>query len=128
MCFTRSLKYFKFMKIYRRLFAKKLQSLMRLRNISQIELADKLGVSAAAVSRWVNAHDFPEDERLVDINEALEVEEDYWIGAELGIQDPLRRLVSGMSRLNEDQISRALSLIESIASESSTSVSRSSVK
>ena len=61
-------------------FGKRIADFRRKQNLSQAELAEKLGVSAQAVSKWETAMAFPDIELLlelsklygVSINELLE--------------------------------------------------------
>lgn len=51
-----------------------LKEIMRQKNISSVELAEKLGVSKATVSYWINGKVFPSQETIVNISKILCVE------------------------------------------------------
>lgn len=51
-----------------------LKEIMRQKNISSVELAEKLGVSKATVSYWINGKVFPSQETIVNISNILCVE------------------------------------------------------
>lgn len=53
-----------------------LKEIMRQKNISSVELAEKLGVSKATVSYWINGKVFPSQETIVNISKILCV--DVW--------------------------------------------------
>lgn len=54
------------MEIYRKQFGKKLHEAISERGIKQFQLAATLGVKPSTVSRWINGHDFPEDDRRLE--------------------------------------------------------------
>jgi Predicted transcriptional regulators len=58
----------------------KIAELRKLRNISQVELANALGVSKQAVSNWENDNVQPSIEMLVKIAEYFSVGTDYLLG------------------------------------------------
>ena len=65
------------MRIYREIFGKKLRA-ARKPKMTQEHLAELVGVNPASVSRWETGHDFPDDDRLPIICEALGVPLDYF--------------------------------------------------
>lgn len=54
-------------------FAEKLQSLRKSKGMSQENLAEELGVSRQAVSKWESGQSFPEIEKLVAVSELFGV-------------------------------------------------------
>ncbi|HHW94879.1 MAG TPA: helix-turn-helix transcriptional regulator [Mogibacterium sp.] len=72
---------------------------------SQEELADKLGVSRQAVSKWESAGSIPDLQRIIQLSELFEVSTDYllreeitpeytvpYIDTEVGTSKPIRRV------------------------------------
>ncbi len=59
------------------LFSKHLRAIREEKNISQKELADKLFVSAQAVSKWERNKSSPNPETIAKIADILEVSADY---------------------------------------------------
>lgn len=53
-----------------------LKEIMRQKGISSVELAEKLGVSKATISYWINGKVFPSQETIVNISKILCV--DVW--------------------------------------------------
>ena len=62
--------------------------LRRQKGISQEELADKLGVSRQAVSKWESEQSVPEMEKIIAMSEFFDVTTDYLLK---GIE-PIRRM------------------------------------
>lgn len=58
-------------------FAEKLTKLRRAQNYTQEQLADLLGVSRQAVSRWESSLAYPETEKLIKIGEMFDCSIDY---------------------------------------------------
>ena len=58
----------------------KIKQLRMARNISQVELARKLGVSKQSVSNWENDNIQPSIDMLVKISKCLSVSTDYLLG------------------------------------------------
>lgn len=57
--------------------ANRIKSLRKVKGITQEELADKLGVSRQAVSKWESEQSTPDLERVVIMSEFFEVTTDY---------------------------------------------------
>ena len=57
--------------------ADRIQDLRKRRGLSQEELADKLGVSRQAVSKWESGQSTPDIERIILMSEFFEVTTDY---------------------------------------------------
>lgn len=57
--------------------ADRIQYLRKQKGISQEELADKVGVSRQAVSKWESAQSTPDLEKIVTMSEIFEVTTDY---------------------------------------------------
>ena len=58
-------------------FSEKLYSLRKKNGLSQEQLAEGLGVSRQAISKWESGHAVPETEKLLVISEYFEVSLDY---------------------------------------------------
>ncbi|GHV13237.1 transcriptional regulator [Clostridia bacterium] len=57
--------------------ADRIQHLRKSKGISQEELADKIGVSRQAVSKWESEQSFPEMDKIIIISDFFEVTTDY---------------------------------------------------
>ena len=57
--------------------ADRIQSLRKARGISQEELADRLGVSRQAVSKWESEQSMPDLNKIIALSEYFEVTTDY---------------------------------------------------
>ena len=57
--------------------ADRIQSLRKAKSISQEELADKLGVSRQAVSKWESEQSIPDVEKIIILSDFFEVTTDY---------------------------------------------------
>lgn len=57
--------------------ADRIQSLRKTKGISQEELADKIGVSRQAVSKWESEQSLPDIEKIIALSEYFEVTTDY---------------------------------------------------
>lgn len=58
-------------------FGQRLQQLRKTKGLSQEELADRVGVSRQAVSKWESGQTAPDLERLVALSEQLDTTTDY---------------------------------------------------
>lgn len=57
--------------------ANRIQTLRKRRGISQEELADKIGVSRQAVSKWESGQSFPDIEKIILLSDYFKVTTDY---------------------------------------------------
>lgn len=63
--------------------AGRIQSLRKSKGLSQEDLADKIGVSRQAVSKWESEQSFPEIDKIILLSDCFEVTTDYLLkGAE----------------------------------------------
>ena len=63
--------------------ADRIQHLRKARGLSQEELADQIGVSRQAISKWESAQSFPEIDKIIALSAFFEVTTDYILtGAE----------------------------------------------
>jgi transcriptional regulator with XRE-family HTH domain len=69
-------------------FAEKLVQLRKASGLSQEELADRLGVSRQAVSRWEQGSSYPDLPNLQRITEEFGVSADYLIGTNYAAPSP----------------------------------------
>lgn len=58
-------------------FGEKLRNVRKQRNVTQEELADALGVSRQAISKWESDSGYPETEKLMAISKTLNISIDY---------------------------------------------------
>lgn len=61
-------------------FSEQLLALRRMKGLSQEELAEQVGVSRQAVSKWENGETAPDLQKLLALSETLEVSLDYLCG------------------------------------------------
>lgn len=57
--------------------AQRIQELRKAKGLSQEELADRIGVSRQAVSKWESAQSLPEYDKLIMLSDFFEVTTDY---------------------------------------------------
>lgn len=70
----------------------RIQELRKIKGLSQEQLADILGVSRQAVSKWESGQSLPEIEKLITMSELFEVTVDYMLkGESLSRQNGKRR-------------------------------------
>lgn len=68
-------------------FADNLQSIRKEKQLSQEELAEKIGVSRQAVSKWEQGSGYPETEKLLVLSQELHVSLDYLMLGEMGTME-----------------------------------------
>lgn len=61
-------------------FAEKLKELRKEKDLTQKEIANKLGVSRVAYTNWENGNREPNIERLVKLADYFDVSIDYLVG------------------------------------------------
>lgn len=65
----------------------RIQSLRKIKGISQEELADKIGVSRQAVSKWESEQSIPDIEKIILLSDYFEVTTDYLLKGIESTQD-----------------------------------------
>jgi transcriptional regulator with XRE-family HTH domain len=83
-------------------FGQRLASLLAQRGVTQLELAARVGVTRAAMSRYVSGDREPRFVTLVRIAEELDVHVDELLGTGTGSVDAAVRLVA-RARLTDEQ-------------------------
>ena len=68
-------------------FSEKLRNLRKDSGLSQEELAEQMGVSRQAVSKWENGQGFPETEKLLMMGSLFNVSLDYLLKSDEGTND-----------------------------------------
>lgn len=58
-------------------FAEKITALRKSRELTQEQLAERLGISRQSVSKWENGSVFPEMEKIVELSRIFDVTLDY---------------------------------------------------
>ena len=58
-------------------FAKRLRALRDSRGFEDTKIAEKLGVSAQAVGKWMNARNLPDTQHICDLSDLFGVSTDY---------------------------------------------------
>jgi len=73
-------------------FADNLQSIRREKHISQEELAEIIGVSRQAISKWEQGSGYPETEKLLVLAKGLNVSLDYLMLGEMKAAENIKTL------------------------------------
>ncbi len=91
-------------------FGNRLAEARKRRNITQEQLAEKLGVTRQAVSRWESDMAFPETDKLVRMAELLEVSCDYLLRD--GLDEGGKPSPGPVTRLLADMVGRRLKRLD----------------
>ena len=75
-------------------FGEKLKTIRKSRNLTQLELSQRLGVSKGTVSAYEQGLSYPSIETLVKITSILNISSDYL----LGISDELSFKLGGLNK------------------------------
>lgn len=67
-------------------FAENLKLIRKERNVTQEELAELLGVSRQAISKWESGNGYPETEKLITISQKLNISIDYLLNDKSNIE------------------------------------------
>lgn len=86
-----------------------IRELRNIRGISQIQLANKLGVTKQSVSNWENDNILPSIEMLVKIANFFEVSTDYLLGLD-------KKRTLDVENLTEIQISHIQLIVDDLRS------------
>lgn len=88
------------------MFHERVRALRQARNMSQVELAKRLGVTKQSVSNWENDNIQPSIEMLMRIAEVLDVSTDYLLGLNstrvINASGLSEEVVAHLSQLVED--------------------------
>ena len=84
-----------------------IRELRNIRGISQIQLANKLGVTKQSVSNWENDNILPSIEMLVKIANFFEVSTDYLLGLD-------KKRTLDVENLTEIQISHIQLIVDNL--------------
>ena len=87
------------------MFHERVRALRQARNMSQVELAKRLGVTKQSVSNWENDNIQPSIEMLMRIAEVLDVSTDYLLGLN-------STRVINVSGLSEEVVAHRSQLVE----------------
>lgn len=90
------------MDLFRKYFGRKLAKALAEKGLNQTNFADKVGVKAATISRWINGHDFPDDNRLQDIYRVLGVGEAYFDPQEQKPTPTVEKLLAALTELEKE--------------------------
>lgn len=77
-------------------FADNLQSIRKEKNLSQEELAERIGVSRQAVSKWEQGSGYPETEKLILLSQELNISLDYLMLGEMRIPETNKPLIGNI--------------------------------
>lgn len=89
-------------------FGEKLKTIRKSRNLTQLELSQRLGVSKGTVSAYEQGLSYPSIETLVKITSILNISSDYL----LGISDELSFKLGGLNKEQMQTILQFVALIE----------------
>ena len=88
------------------MFENRLKKLREFSNLTQKDLADKLGVTKQSVSNWENGNILPSIEMLVSIANFFSVSTDYLLGIERASEDNFKmqkvEIISRFQQLIDD--------------------------
>lgn len=88
------------------MLSQRIRELRRLRSMSQVDLADRLGVTKQSISNWENDNILPSVDMLVKIADFFGVSTDYLLGKEksdvLDVSDLPPEFVTHLRQLIED--------------------------
>ncbi|MBO5138716.1 MAG: helix-turn-helix transcriptional regulator [Bacilli bacterium] len=73
------------------MFGERLKLVLENRNISQIRLAQELGLTPPAINRWCNNVTEPDNKTIVKIANILNVSTDYLLGNDLNFDSELEK-------------------------------------
>ncbi len=79
-------------------FSENLQTIRKKNHMSQEELADLLGVSRQAVSKWENGEGYPEVEKLLILSKKLNISLDSLMAGSLPANEEPQKSASSMIR------------------------------
>ena len=101
------------------ILADKITELRKKNGWSQEELADKLGVSRQAVSKWEGAQSIPDLERVLAMSRLFGVSTDYLLKDEIEAEAPLsvpaEEVVSSVRRVTMEEAGEYLALVRTYA-------------
>ena len=80
--------------------ANRIQKLRKQKGISQEQLADVVGVSRQAVSKWESDQNVPDVDKIIALSEYFDVTTDYILK---GIEKPLETSIEAHNNENENQ-------------------------
>lgn len=98
-------------------FSERVTELMRGKDLSQKEFANIAGVTASAMSYYVNGSRVPHGEVLVRMAKALDTTTDYLLGASEEKKDEgseLHYLQRNLEKLNPDQLKKAEDILKTV--------------
>ncbi len=84
-------------------FSENLASLRKSKNLSQEEIADRLGVSRQAISKWENGQALPETANIMKLCEILEVTPNELLGYEEQKAKPVEQLPYDNGEIKEEK-------------------------
>lgn len=84
-------------------FSENLASLRKSKNLSQEEIADRLGVSRQAISKWENGQALPETANIMKLCEILEVTPNELLGYEEQKAKPAEQLPYDNGEIKEEK-------------------------
>ena len=91
--------YFRYKEVKTMSFAENLQTIRKNNYLSQEELAEMLGVSRQAVSKWELGEGYPEVEKLIILSNKLNVSLDSLMGGSIPKNEPQGSSRSGIIRI-----------------------------
>lgn len=94
--------------------AKRLQELRKKAGYSQEQVADMLGISRQAISKWESGQGKPEIDNIIKITEIYHVSTDYIL---LGVENKMTTPVSEKKKIDKEyrQAIKTISIIASTA-------------
>ena len=87
-------------------FAEKLKSLRKQSGMSQEKLAERLGVSRQAITKWETDAGIPEVENLMGISSVFDISIDELLGIEKGVKKSTDYLFESITEYDIDEVKR----------------------
>lgn len=89
-------------------FGEKLKEMRKANNLTQQQLADRLGVAKSVVSYYENGERFPSYDVLIKIARTFHISTDFLLGLD-------KKRTIDVSSLNEQDIAAIIRIIESLS-------------
>lgn len=103
----------------KKLFAERLKSILKEKEMSGRHLAREVGITGAQISNYLRRQSFPQPEKLVEIARTLNVPIEYFIvenyALDTGDKVYNGRLLGAVEKLTDDQRLLLLELAEELA-------------
>lgn len=104
--------------MYKSIFHERLNSAIRIRNVKQIELAEKTGISRAQISEYISGKCKPKQDKLYLIAVALNVNPMWLMGLDVYMDmeqtDLKKKMLKRVDELNETQLQKLSVILDTL--------------